>query len=84
MEAGSFASFAHDHHFATINDGTRMRDELRFTLPLGPVGRMAEKPVRRRLEKMLIARNSHLKQIAQSSQWERYLTPDPSRVAPPD
>src|SRR5277367_2405254 len=38
MIAGAFRHFEHDHHFAPMDDGTRMRDELRFVLPWGLLG----------------------------------------------
>ncbi|HMF54452.1 MAG TPA: hypothetical protein VK593_08890, partial [Edaphobacter sp.] len=37
MVAGVFRHFEHDHHFARMDDGTRMRDEVRFELRYGPL-----------------------------------------------
>src|SRR5579864_7760118 len=31
MTQGSFRHFEHDHHFAPMDDGTRIRDEVRFS-----------------------------------------------------
>ena len=39
---GPFASFVHDHHFEPAAGGTRMRDELVFRAPFGPLGRIAD------------------------------------------
>ncbi len=81
MERGSFASFVHEHHFATMNDGTRMRDELRFALPLGFAGQLAERLVQRRLEQMLGARRERIRRAAESEQWRRYLAAEPAPAA---
>lgn len=54
MTHGHFASFEHEHNFAPMNDGTRMRDVLRFTPPFGLFGRL----MRNRLQKHL--RTSYL------------------------
>ena len=46
QERGRFAFFQHDHHFAEFLDPTtsapltELRDEVRFTLPFGPLGRI--------------------------------------------
>ena len=77
MVGGAFATFQHDHHFAPMNDGTRMRDELRFAAPLGLLGRLAEKLfLRRHLISFLRRRNRMLKQVAESEDWRRYLKKD--------
>lgn len=74
MEAGSFRHFEHDHHFAAMDDGTRIRDEIRFSLPWGPLGRVANRLyVRRHLVKFLTERNTSLKRVAESEEWRRYL-----------
>jgi ligand-binding SRPBCC domain-containing protein len=49
QEKGRFAFFQHDHHFdespeSAIGDPvTVLRDEVRFTLPFGPLGSLAAK-----------------------------------------
>jgi ligand-binding SRPBCC domain-containing protein len=74
MESGAFTRFEHDHHFAAMDDGTRMRDEIRFSMPWGPLGRVATKMlVRRHLTAFLIRRNSEIKRVAESGEWHRYL-----------
>lgn len=70
MVSGPFRSFQHDHHFAAMNDGTRMRDEIRFSIGLWPVGRIL---ARRRLREFLIERNAVIKRVAESAEWRRYL-----------
>jgi ligand-binding SRPBCC domain-containing protein len=39
--SGRFAFFQHDHFFRESNDITTLSDEIRFTLPFGPLGRLA-------------------------------------------
>lgn len=80
MVEGAFTFYQHDHHFAPMNDGTRVRDELRFAARPGPLGRLVEKLyLRRRLTKLLRRRNALLKKVAESEEWRRYITDETSR-----
>jgi ligand-binding SRPBCC domain-containing protein len=55
MVAGPFQHFEHDHHFAAMDDGTRMRDEVRFSARWGLLGRLATRTVlRKRLKAFLM------------------------------
>jgi ligand-binding SRPBCC domain-containing protein len=85
MVAGFFRHFEHDHHFAPLDDGTRMRDEIRFSLRWGPFGRLASKLlVRRRLISLIAERNAAIKQVAESEAWRQYLDGEfVDRVAEP-
>jgi ligand-binding SRPBCC domain-containing protein len=75
---GALRHYEHDHHFAAMDDGTRVRDEVRFAAPMGALGRMAEKMVlRRHLMKLLMLRNAALKQVAESELWHKYLDGQP-------
>jgi ligand-binding SRPBCC domain-containing protein len=74
MTAGVFEHFEHDHHFATMNDGTRMRDDIRFLAPCGMVGQLVTSMVvRRHLKEHLMQRNAVIKQVAESEEWHQYL-----------
>lgn len=74
MVEGSFALFEHEHHFAVMDDGTRMRDEVRFAAPYGALGRVAEKTIlRRHLLRLLKQRNAYIKRMAESDGWRKYL-----------
>src|SRR5271170_4308466 len=74
MIAGAFRHFEHDHHFAPMDDGTRMRDELRFVLLWGLLGQLAAKMfVRNYLTELLTERNAVIKRVAESEEWRRYL-----------
>jgi ligand-binding SRPBCC domain-containing protein len=81
MVDGVFRFYEHRHFFAVMDDGTRMRDEVRFTAPWGQLGRLATKIlVRKHLTALLMRRNAMIKQIAESGDWHRYL--EGSREAP--
>lgn len=74
MARGWFRKYQHDHQFVEIDGQTLLIDKLRFSMPLGRMGRKLGKRVavpaiagllRRRLEL--------LKQVAESDEWRRYL-----------
>jgi ligand-binding SRPBCC domain-containing protein len=74
MTAGVFKSFEHDHRFHEQNGDTLMRDELRFSAPLGILGTIVERLVLRRyLTRFLRERNQFVKQVAESEMWRKYL-----------
>jgi ligand-binding SRPBCC domain-containing protein len=73
MVSGPFRHFEHDHHFAAMDDGTRIRDEIRFSAAWGPLGRIL---ARRRLAAFLIERSAAIKRVAESNEWRQYLESD--------
>jgi ligand-binding SRPBCC domain-containing protein len=78
MTAGVFARYEHEHYFAPMDDGTRVRDELKFAAPFGPLGRMVEVMVLRRYVKSLLKRrHAALKRAAESEEWRAYLERQP-------
>jgi ligand-binding SRPBCC domain-containing protein len=85
MIAGPFQHFEHDHYFAAMDDGTRMRDEIRFAARGGFLGRLATRIfLRKRLKAYLLERNAMIKQLAESEDWHKYLeTGAADSVAPP-
>lgn len=85
MTRGAFRSFVHDHFFEENgNEGTIMRDTLRFEAPLRPIGFLAEKLVLRGyLERFLRERNEVIRRVAQSTNdWRRYIDTDKGDAAP--
>ena len=77
------ALFEHEHHFASLDGGTRIRDEIRFAAPPGPLSRFAESRLQRNLLDFIKARNLRVRQVAESDQWRRYLDLDlPAEPAP--
>ena len=79
MIHGAFRSMQHDHHFRTLPSGTtEMKDIFRFAAPLPLLGHIAEITVLRRyMRNLLHERNVVIKQIAESSEWQRYLPHSP-------
>jgi ligand-binding SRPBCC domain-containing protein len=74
MIAGRFKTFEHDHWFEQTADGVTLRDELRFTMPLGPLGWMVGRVVMvPHIRKLLRRRFALLKRIAESDEWRRYV-----------
>lgn len=62
MVKGAFASFVHDHDFETTSGGTRMTDTVRFSAPLGVLGKLAEVLfLRRHVENLLAQRGETIK-----------------------
>ena len=90
MIAGGFRHYEHEHHFAPMDDGTRVRSEVRFSTGFGPPGLLLERILLRRyVMKLLIERHMRLKHTIESNEWQRYLEggqepaakPRPSKIA---
>jgi len=75
MLQGAFQFMKHDHHFRSLAGGeTEMKDVFCFAAPLGPLGYLAETLVLRRyMTNLLHERNVVVQQIAESSEWQKYL-----------
>jgi ligand-binding SRPBCC domain-containing protein len=74
MISGPFQHFEHEHHFAPMDDGTRMRDEIRFSASGGFLGQLrARMFLRKRLKAFLMERNTMIKRLAESEDWHKYL-----------
>lgn len=72
---GAFARFDHDHIFEPIETGTRMIDVFDYNAPLGPLGRLAEVMfLDRYMRRLLAVRGAGVKRVAESGDWQRYLT----------
>lgn len=71
---GDFKIMKHEHYFRPVENGTLMIDQFYFELPLGFIGRLANKLyIENYLRKILLERNSIIKQLAESRQWKQYL-----------
>jgi ligand-binding SRPBCC domain-containing protein len=77
MISGPFNAYEHEHHFAPMNDGTRIRDEVRFTASRGLLGPLTESLLERKVVAYLQKRNALIKQVAESDQWHQYLDGQP-------
>jgi ligand-binding SRPBCC domain-containing protein len=79
MRRGAFRSMQHDHYFRELPspDGsplTEMRDDFRFSAPLGPLGWLAERLILRRyMLNLLNERNAVIRRVAESNAWQQYL-----------
>jgi ligand-binding SRPBCC domain-containing protein len=75
MGRGRFKRYQHDHYFYEMNDRTVLNDKIRFTMPLGFVGRLVGKfVVVPYLSKRLRRRLGLLKRVAENNkEWPKYL-----------
>lgn len=81
MERGYFSHFQHDHQFEEIDGRTLLIDIVRFSLPLGIVGRVTAKYiVIPHVLRLLLERFQLIKRIAEGPDWERYLTSPDSKA----
>jgi ligand-binding SRPBCC domain-containing protein len=75
MTKGVFRSMQHDHFFQALSPNeTEMKDVFSFAAPLPVLGRLAEIAfLGRYMQSLLRERNAVIKEIAESSEWQRYL-----------
>jgi ligand-binding SRPBCC domain-containing protein len=74
MARGRFRMFQHDHEFMEIGGQVLMRDTVRFSMPLGAVGRRVGRYVMIPYIRSLMRRRfALLKRIAESEEWREYL-----------
>jgi ligand-binding SRPBCC domain-containing protein len=74
QEKGRFASFQHDHHFTETPTGTRLDDEVRFTLPFGFLGATVARLILiPHIEGLLSKRFALLKHLAETEAWRTIL-----------
>ena len=74
MVRGSFRSFCHDHFFEGSDGATLMRDVMQFAAPFGALGSLVESLVlKRHMLGLLARRNQHIRRVAESDEWRRYL-----------
>jgi len=80
MIRGIFRSMQADHLFESLESGgTEMKDVFSIAAPLPLLGRIAEALfLRRYMLALLRERNTVIKRVAESSEWEQYL-PGPSQ-----
>jgi ligand-binding SRPBCC domain-containing protein len=65
--SGPYAHWHHTHAFEAHADGTRMRDTVRYALPLGPLGALAHRAfVRRDVERIFDYRTVSLPSMPSS------------------
>ncbi|WP_263366850.1 SRPBCC family protein [Edaphobacter bradus] len=74
MTRGRFKRFQHEHHFTEISGQVLMTESVRFSLPLGRLGRwVGRQYFVPRITEMLRDRQTLLRQVAENGEWTRYL-----------
>jgi ligand-binding SRPBCC domain-containing protein len=74
MLRGWFRRFCHDHLFSTMDGRTSMKDVMEFDAPVPVLGMIAERLVlESHMRDLLTKRNLHIKQTAESEDWQKYL-----------
>lgn len=64
QESGPFALWVHEHVFdSPTPTSTRIRDEVRYALPLEPFGRIAHPIVRARLDRIFSYREARVREL---------------------
>ena len=82
MASGMFKQFQHDHRFQEIDGQTLLVDVVRFSLPLGPIGKlMAKNVVIPHVLATMVERFTLLKRLAEGDGWERYVVHAPNAAA---
>ena len=81
MKEGRFQHFQHDHHFRETPGGTLLSDDLRFSLPLGPAGRLVARHIMvPHIRKLMKSRFARIKRIAEGTGWAKYLAEDAAQI----
>jgi ligand-binding SRPBCC domain-containing protein len=63
QESGPYELWEHSHYFEDAPGGTRMRDEVRYALPLQPLGELAHPIVGRQLDRIFGYRTDAMHEI---------------------
>jgi ligand-binding SRPBCC domain-containing protein len=71
QQSGPFVAWHHRHRFLDAGVGrTRLRDEIKYVLPLGRLGNwLGDWLVRRKLERMFAYRHQITQQLIEGGQW---------------
>ena len=74
QERGRFATFRHEHFFTQRGDQTTLEDRVHFTLPFGPIGRLAAALIMApHIRKLARQRFVMIKQLAETEGWRDWL-----------
>lgn len=75
MISGAFKRFDHEHCFEEIDGKTLMRDIFDYDSPFGFLGKLADFLfLETYMKNLLIARNELVKRIAESEDWQKFIT----------
>ena len=61
--SGPYAEWVHTHRFVDEGDATRMEDEVRYRLPLWPLGEAAHPVVKRQLRRIFTYRQREIQRL---------------------
>ncbi len=80
MIQGAFRFMQHDHFFRALSHAeTEMKDVFRFAAPLPVLGRLVEIAfLGRYMRRLLRERNAVMKQIAESTECQKYISSAPA------
>jgi hypothetical protein len=74
QEQGRFATFRHEHLFREHDQHTYLEDRIHFTLPFGPLGRLAAKfLLAPHIRKLARQRYALIKTLAEGEGWRKYI-----------
>jgi ligand-binding SRPBCC domain-containing protein len=74
QERGRFAFFQHDHFFRESNGTTTLNDEVRFTLPFGPLGSLtATLLLAPHIIRLARQRFARIKTLAEGDGWRAWV-----------
>jgi ligand-binding SRPBCC domain-containing protein len=74
QERGRFAAFRHEHFFRQGDRETTLEDHIHFTLPFGPLGRLAAKFILTpHIRKLARRRFAMIKQLAEGEGWREWI-----------
>ena len=60
---GPYRSWVHTHRFTEVEGGTLIEDAVAYSLPFGPLGRLAAPLVRRQLERIFSYRRDRMREV---------------------
>lgn len=81
MVSGAFASMRHTHCFDNDGSMTIAKDKFQFSAPFGLLGRLVERLfLTRYMTRFLLRRNQALKDLAESGEWQRFLSTGTEQV----
>jgi len=71
---GNFKMMRHEHYFKPCENGTIMIDLFEYEVPYGALGKLFDRLyLSRYITRLLIMRNTTLKEFAESDKWKRLL-----------
>jgi ligand-binding SRPBCC domain-containing protein len=76
MQHGPFGRWRHIHRFEAVDGGMRMRDEIDYASPFGPLGRLVDAVVLHSyMTRLIERRNTHLRRVAEGQAASAHAAP---------